>query len=257
MKPGFHSGTLPKLFGRLRRLERKAPSFHRFSERRAYRESMEHVERDFRRFVERDLIRLLNYCEVWAETRVTCRQVRAASNSLLVELVLDNSDHAPLHILFQEQSGWLVGTVAQHGWLDFVIPEQLHSFETALRGFYKKAGVELVREQMERRLIGRHPYDICNAGLAVWPDRQFDRQIIYDLHRRHQIRPSPPSLAASYGLQSASRESVVFAESELLWAEWKQLWATPENSESAHQLPLACMQSAQMSLIRRDGPHSD
>lgn len=250
LKPGFHSGTLPKLFGRLRRLERKPPSFHRFSERRAFRESLEHVERDFRRFVERDLIQFLSYCVVWKDSQVTCRRVHSASNSLMVELDLADSPHPPLQLLFQEQSGWLVATVAEHGWLDFVTPEQLHSFETALRGFYKKASVDLVREQLERRLIGHHPYDVCDQGLAIWPDRQFDREIICNLHRRHQIRPSPPSLAASYGLQPASRESVVFAESELPWVEWKQLWATPENSESAHQLPLACMQSARTALIR-------
>ncbi|MCA9085857.1 MAG: hypothetical protein KDA81_17475, partial [Planctomycetaceae bacterium] len=56
LKPGFHSGTLHKLFSSQRRLERSEASFQRFSQRRAVRESLEHVERDIRRFVERDLI---------------------------------------------------------------------------------------------------------------------------------------------------------------------------------------------------------
>ena len=55
LSPGFHSGTLPKAFARLRRLERQAPSFRRFSQRRAWQDVLQHAERDLRRFVERDL----------------------------------------------------------------------------------------------------------------------------------------------------------------------------------------------------------
>ena len=124
-----------------------------------------------------------------------------------------------------------------------------HSFETALRGFYVKTGIELVREQMERNLIGPHPYDVCSLGLVIWPDRQFDREITIDLHRRHQIKPMPPSMAASYGVQPVSREAVVFSEVGLRWADWKRVWAVPEDSESATPLPLACMQSARSSLL--------
>lgn len=249
LKPRFHSGTLPKLFGRLRRLERKEPSFHRFSERRAYRDALEHVERDIRRFVERDLIRLLEYCPVWSDTGLHCRRIHAASNSFLVELGCEQLAGDGLCLLFQEQSGWLVATVSQSGWLAGATPEQQHSLETALRGFYKKAGVELVREQMERRLVGVHPYDIAADGLKIWPERQFDRQITCDLYRRHQIRPWPPGLAASYGLQPVSRELVVFAESPVLWADWQQVWQQPVSREEGTQLPLACLQSARASLL--------
>lgn len=250
LKPGFYSGTLPKLFGRLRRLERKEPSFHRFSERRAHRELLEHAERDIRRFVERDLLQLLSYCSVWDQLNLKCKRVHAASNSFLVEVSCEELGSERLCILFQEQSGWLVATVSEFGFLNHVTPEQLHSFETALRGFYAKAQVDLVREQMERQLVGQHPYDIAVDGLLIWPERQFDRQITCDLHRRHQIRPWPQGLAASYGLQPVSRDLIVFAESKVLWEEWKQVWEPPADSELPEQLQLACFQSARASLLR-------
>ena len=249
VKPGFHSGTLPKLFHQLRQLERKEASFDRFSRRRAVRESIEHCERDIRRFIDRDLLRLLTYCSVWTDSPIQCERIHAASNSFKVELRCDKRGKKNLHLLFQEQSGWLVATIAQQGWLTNVTPEMVHSFETALRGFYSKAGVDLVREQMERNLIGPHPYDVGDSGLVVWPDRQFDREIHIDLHRRHQIRPTPVSMSASYGLQPVSREAVVFAESRTRWAEWQQLWTTPAESETSAPLPLACMQSARGSLL--------
>lgn len=249
LKPGFHSGTLPKLFRKMRALERKEVSYQRFSNRRALREALEHSERDIRRFVTRDLVRLLKYCSVWEGVDLACSTVRAASNSILIELEAKSLGDSPVQILFQEQSGWLVASVAEHGWLNSVTPEMTHSFETALRGFYVKTGIELVREQMERNLIGPHPYDVCSLGLVIWPDRQFDREITIDLHRRHQIKPMPPSMAASYGVQPVSREAVVFSEVGLRWADWKRVWAVPEDSESATPLPLACMQSARSSLL--------
>lgn len=252
LKPGFHSGTLPKLFTRLRRLERKAASFQRFSLRRAFREQLHHAEEEIQHFVQRDLIRVLHYCPVWEEAELHCVHVHAASNSFLVELTANvphAPDEGPLRLLFQEQDGWLVASVADSGWLSRVRPEMQHSFETALQGFYKKAGVELVREQIVRNITGSHPYDICSRGLLVWPDRQFGREISIDLSRRHQLRPLPASMASSYGIQPVSRESGVYADSEFRWVDWQRVWAIPENSESSSALPLACMQSARRSLL--------
>ncbi|MEZ6058815.1 MAG: hypothetical protein R3C19_00470 [Planctomycetaceae bacterium] len=251
MKPGFHSGTLPKLFNRMRRLERKVVSFQRFSTRRALRERLHHVERDIRRFVDRDLLQLLRYCSVWNNCDITCGEVHTASNSIHLRLDCPTLHGLPLRLLFQEQSGWVVATIEDSGWLNHLSSEQLHSFETALLGFYRKAGVELVREQMERHLLGLHPYDICDEGLQIWPEGQFQKVVTVDLHRRHQVRPMPVSLAASCGLQPVARESVVFAQTEILWSEWQHVWATPEsdNGSATAAPPLACMQSARLSLL--------
>ena len=249
LKPGFHSGTLPKLFNLRRRIETRDASFQRFSQRRALRETLEHVERDIRRFVERDLVRLLDYCAVWKEHPITDVNVRAASNSFLVQLTCPTTERQPVELLFEEQSGWLVATVADAGWLQNVSPEMQHSFETALRGFYAKAGVDLVREQVERQLVGSHPYDIRSFGLLVWPDREFEKDVSVDLHRRHQLRPFPPARASIYGMTPMSREAVLFSDSKIAWNDWKQVWTTPTDSESANPLPLACVQSARSSLI--------
>src|SRR5438876_11244753 len=59
LRPGIHSGTLPKLFAKLRKSERRAPGDA--DEKGAFKrlESLHHVEESIRRFVERDLIALL------------------------------------------------------------------------------------------------------------------------------------------------------------------------------------------------------
>lgn len=247
--PGFHSGTLPKLFRKLRNLETSEASFARFSQRRALTEQLHHAERDIRRFVERDLIRLLKHCAAWREHQPECLHLQASANSFQVELKCSSLNDESLIILFQEQSRWIVASVPQVGWLNAANPEMRNSFEAALRGFYHKAGADFVREQMEHHFIRNHPYDFNDAGLVIWPDGKFESPVRVDLYRRHQLRPVPATKAAEFGLQPISREAVVFAENRMLWKDWKAIWATPENSESSNPLPLASLQSASMTLL--------
>lgn len=249
MKPGFHSGTLPKLFRRMRRLEQKEASFRRFSLRRSARQYLEHVERDVRRFVDRELIHLLNLCPAWHRSRLNCGRIHAASNSLQIFIECDRLGDEPLLLLFQEQSGWAVANVEQAGWLKFASSEQIRSLEYALEGFYRKAGIDLVREQIEKHLIHQHQYDINADGLAIWPNQLFHREILVDLNRRVMLRPSPAGEAAVHGLQPVLRADVVFADSETTWNAWEDLWrpGSPANPDS---LPPACTTRCRHTLLR-------
>lgn len=249
LRPGFHSGTLPKAYARLRRLERQEPSFRRFSQRRAWQEVLHHAERDMRRFVERDLIRLLEYCPPWQDVHLRLSEVHVACNSIHVLLDCDEIAGQPVEILFQEQNHWIVATVATPGFLQSISAARLHSFDTALLGFYRKAGVELVREQLRRNLIAHHPYDVCHDGLIIWPEGQYDREITVDLYRPHQLRPLPARLAMTFGIGIASAESVMFSKSNTNWYEWTQLWHVPPDDTDGDRLPLACVQSARLSLL--------
>ena len=251
LRPGFHSGTLPRAFARLRRLERQSPSFRRFGQRRAWQSVLYHAERDLKRFVRRDLIQLLEYCPVWQHVGLRLAGVQVGCNSILVALKSDSIEGPPVQILFQEQSQWIVATVTEPGLLRNVTREQLHSFDTALLGFYRKAGIEIVRELVERNLVGKYPYDICSDGLVIWPAAEFDQEVRVDLHRPHQVRPEPTILAVTYGISPVSVESVLFFTSNTNWYEWGRLWQVVDSDQNDRkQLPLACVQSARMSLLR-------
>lgn len=248
--PGFHSGTLPKAFARLRRLERGRPSFRRFSQRRAWQDVLHHAERDLCRFVERDLIRLLSYCPVWRDADLRLTDVQTACNSIIIKVDSDSIEGPPVELLYQEQSHWVVVTVAEMGLLHNVSAAQLHSFDTALLGLYRKSGAEIVREQVERNLVGTHPYDVASEGLIIWPEARFDREVTVNLYRPHQVRPLPAPLAMTFGISPTSAENVLFSRSQTNWDEWKRLWHVNRDDADADRLPLACVQSARMSLLR-------
>lgn len=249
LRPGFHSGTLPKLFRRLRRLEHQSASFKRFSARRAARGRLEHVETAIRSFVERDLVRLLELCPVWSETGLRCGHIHAASNSFSVEIECSLLGETPVVMLFQEQSSWVVASIHETGWLRFASADQLRSFQNAIEGFYRKGGIDLVREQLETNFIHNHPYDINAEGLAIWPNGMFSYELQVDLNRTGPIRPVPSSEASAAGINSAEREAVVFSESNTHWSDWEALWTIPANSASSKSLPAACSQKSSLPVI--------
>jgi hypothetical protein len=249
LRPGFHSGTLPKLFRRLRRLEHQSASFKRFSARRAARGRLEHVETAIRSFVERDLVRLLELCPVWSETGLRCGHIHAASNSFSVDIECSTLGETPVSLLFQEQSSWVVASIHETGWLRFASADQLRSFQNAIEGFYRKGGIDLVREQLETNFIHNHPYDINAEGLAIWPNGMFSYELQVDLNRTGPIRPVPSSEASAAGINSAEREAVVFSESQTHWVDWEALWTIPANSASTRTLPSACSQKSSLPVI--------
>lgn len=252
LRPGFHSGTLPKLFRRLRRLEHQEPSFRRFSSRRAGGDQLEHIEKAIRSFVERELISLLKTCLVWKNTDLRCGHIHAASNSFYVELECDRLGTRSVRLLFQEQSGWVAASVPEQGWLRFASTDQLKSFQNALQGFYRKSGIDMVREQLEANFIHAHPYDINSEGFAIWPNGQFDRELAVDLSSKGAVRPTPASEATSAGIFSADRKDVLFNESLTEWTHWQELWTPYTSSDDAKSLPRACSEIPIEPMLRID-----
>ena len=245
LRPGFHSGTLPKLFRKLRRLEHQLPSFRRFSARRAARGQLEHVEVAIHNFVARELIRLLELCPVWKDTKIRCGHIHIASNSFYIDLECSFLGEQPLRILFQEQSGWVVASVSDPGCLRFASADQIRSLQNALEGFYRKCGIDMVREQMEDSLLHKHPYDINGEGLIVWPHGHFRNELSVDLNRKGSLRPVPAAEAMGAGLGPVDRMAVLFFESQTDWEGWVTRWTTGETTA----LPPACLMSPRFRLI--------
>ena len=250
LRPGIHSGTLPRLFRRMRRLEHQEASLRRFSARRAGGDQLEHVEKAIRSFVERELISLLRLCRVWKDSGLQCGHVHAASNSFYVELECGSLGTQPCRLLFQEQSGWVAASVPEPGWLRFASGDQVRSFQNALQGFYRKSGIDMIREQLEASLIHNHPYDIDADGLAIWPNGQFDRELTVDLSRNGVVRPAPAADAAAAGILPADRAAVLFSDSTTEWTQWQALWTPVDSAGAVGSLPLACSQTPAEPVLR-------
>jgi hypothetical protein len=113
LRPGIHSGTLPKLFTRVRRaLSGGETSVHSQAARK-HLAAIQMVEVAVRRFVDRTLCRLLNETGFRGGAPVRPERVRLATNRIEVELVLPGETQPPLCLRFDDYAGWLNAVV--HG----------------------------------------------------------------------------------------------------------------------------------------------
>jgi len=259
--PGFHSGTIPKLFARRRRAARKAHQNQNVNKQARYTEKLHHEAESLRHFVDRELIVLLRESRTFRERSLSVKHIELATNRVAILLLDEGQPDEPVHIDFAEQSGWLIAGVAKLGWLADLTDEDRAVFRTALAGLYKLGAVDLVREQVESQLIApsipvvasipdasppvnaatsiphTHPYDIASTGLVVWPLGHYEAEVHYSLDETPTTTPRPRSLARAAGLIPLPLASLLFAEHSLTWDDWRAYWET-EQSFSAIPLRL-------------------
>ena len=144
VRPGFHSGTIPKLFARLRSAERSALDGEsgRAIPRRL--EAIEHVEHDIARFLERDFLALLRGSRAWEGSPTPeIEHLALATNRIRVVLGL-RSDHAKLILAVEERDGTLRATVTEPGWVGTLDAARRDALVLALRGLWTMSDVTLL-----------------------------------------------------------------------------------------------------------------
>lgn len=223
LRPGFHSGTVPKLFKKLRRAERRRDAH----DVRKHAEALHHVEEAVANFITRDLVALLRaserFPEAWA---LSVRHVTLTPYRIVAELACPPLGDEPLELQFDEQARFLVAGLGARGWLAALAPDAVSAFETALLGFYKHAGVDLVREQILSILPGKPPYDVDRKGLIVWPGEGFATEAIYPLRSRAaRLRPRIKGPGLVRPMPVIAVGDIFFKRRPLPWRRWVAAWA--------------------------------
>jgi hypothetical protein len=225
LRPGFHSGTLPRLFARLRRAERRAHRTGAWRTTRRLRQELHHVEEAIRRFAERDLLALVNGSKSWMAGPVHLAAVEAGSNRIRLELACPALGPDPLELKFEELSGWLLAGASRQGWLPRLSTGQASVLATALIGFYQQAGVDLVREQIEASFQSPcPPYDIADEGLVVWPGGSYEEKVVYDLRAGPMLRPRVVEGKPAAELPVLDTRRLLFSTRALAWHDWVAAW---------------------------------
>jgi hypothetical protein len=256
MIPGFHSGTLPKLYTRWRRAAQRedeaslgrtpgAPSLPPASEgsQGSFREGIHELEEAVRRFVEREFVTLLLRVPRWSFGVIEVVGIELGSNRIRVRLTCDRLDPRPTEIAFEEQSGLLIASVPRAGFLD-KLPEGSDGqrlLENALAGLYQLAGVDVSREQIEDALGKDTPYDISDEGLVAWPGQGYRTEVVYPLKDGEggpQIAPivrgEPPARPPA----SLPKARLLFRLQPIAWPSWVRAWSAAEQPGVA--LPRLC-----------------
>jgi hypothetical protein len=140
LRPGFHSGTLPKHFARLRRARRAG----REQAVLKHRAALHHVEESGRKLVEREFAALLHESRSLGDWSIEPGSIHLATNRIRIELLAGDRDRPSLWIDLEERSGILAAGVSQWGWLESLDAKERCSLADAVAGLYKISGVELL-----------------------------------------------------------------------------------------------------------------
>jgi len=225
LRLGFHSGTLPRLFGRLRHASQKARRTGQWRPVHKHLERLRDVEDSLRWFLDRELLTLVAQTPAWQGTRLTVSRIHAATNQVLAEIRHPLLGHQSVRLLFQERAGWILVSLARRGWLDDVPAPQREAFQQALRGLYHWAGVDMVWDDVVARL-GPAPtwYDVNTQGLLLWRD---ERYAAVELVRLRDTSASTFWTPPPYRVTEVSprlRDELLFSRARLSWEAWVRMW---------------------------------
>jgi len=240
LRPGIHSGTIPKIFARLRR----AAGVRR-SGRRTQKQlhALEHVREAVENFLQRELIARLNRHPAWNGAPIALGEVKLTPTSIVAELFcptpqrpLEDSDEGPcdglrtgpfdrlrtgpfdrlrtgpMRISFRNWSGWIVAAIDEIGWASALDHHRASGAATesssrkaallslALAGLYKLAGVDLVREHVDFVLAAAFDLD---AGRSLRWDVGRDELLVW--------LDCGQEFAAAYSLADGALHSTVLA----------------------------------------------
>jgi hypothetical protein len=233
LKPGFHSGTIPRLYAHLRHAERHATRTGVWRTARAYHHALQEVEHLVRLFLERELLTLLRLSRTWSNQPLTVGDISLAGNRIGVELRHGDHPKAPLRLAFEEHAGWLTAGVPQSGWLAHLSREQIESLTNAVAGLYKLAGVALVREQI-RAALPREltAFQIDQRGLRAQVELRPGEEVIYPLDvDRVRLKPLTLDGKAATGWPAVPAEQLLFLLTPLCWRNWVETWQRDQDGK--------------------------
>ncbi|HYV37158.1 MAG TPA: hypothetical protein VE988_15740 [Gemmataceae bacterium] len=238
LKPGFHSGTVSRLFDHLRRAERLAMATGQWGTARAYHQQLLDVTEAFRLFIERELLVLLHQSPAWLD-----KPLRTGKIDLAVHLVRIELDHTafpvdPVRLALAEKAGWLTVQIEQPGWLAKLAPRQFEPFITALAGWYKMAGVQLVREQLQAALAHSElVYTIEDQGLALRPMLGGKDKFMVSVRDRVSLNLPLQRVEQAALPTLPPPPAMVFARWPIFWTAWVESWQRDQRGQAPQLLP--------------------
>ena len=138
LRPGFHSGTIPKAFAAIRRAIDKAEVNGEAARLRKPLDTLHHVEHAIRHFVERDLLAYLASTRDWAGVPLRCSEIHLGLQHIRVEII---GAGAPAELRLELIDSQVAGHCDDVAFLTPTTAGQRESWERVLLGFWAMGAV--------------------------------------------------------------------------------------------------------------------
>ncbi|MCS6863960.1 MAG: hypothetical protein NZS48_02655 [Gemmata sp.] len=142
LRPGFHSGTVPKL----RRKIRQSLQSNQRAKLVHLHHDLEHIAVGVERLAQRELLPLLLTSPTWGELPVAVESVHLGVQRAEIALKTDPPTQGPFTIAIENREGILDAEIASFGWVGQLSESQQQMLIFALRGFLDMAAVMRFQE---------------------------------------------------------------------------------------------------------------
>jgi hypothetical protein len=198
------------------------------------RDQLHHVEESIHRFVDRELIRLLEQTRALGSRSFRVGEVELGSNRIAVEVLCPELGPEPAVLAFEYRSGWLVAGLERAGWIDRLGPDERAVMETALAGFYHLAVADLITQDLESALpVPARELEYSEQGLTFWVGDRLQTEVSYSLRDRQRIMPHLTGPPPDHSLPVLESDRILLALAPVRWAAWVATW----EAEQAGQAP--------------------
>ncbi len=233
LRPGFRSGTLAKIYTKLRsalRMESDPGHGYRSTRQLAHVDS---VVLAVRRFVEREFCALIAETHLLSGAKIAVGRLQPATNRFDLELTNSLAPDSPAVVRWEDLHGWLAARIVELGWMADLPDETRARLNVALTGLYKLAGVDLVREQV-----------LSAVGAANDPKLGLELEhevvrlvspehapVVYPLRvEGRTVAPVETDGARAARWPIVERGQMLFCETDMNWTEWVGQWPTPDQA---------------------------
>ena len=106
-------------------------------------------------------------------------------------------------------------------------------FENALAGFYQRAEVDLVREQLAAELGSAAHYDISDEGLLVWPERDYSTELVYRIgNAKGALAPETRGALLAVPPRVLDTRRMFYRDQAIAWLAWVAAWGAADHAHA-------------------------
>jgi hypothetical protein len=217
LRPGLHSGVVPKKFAKLR----KAETASKHKKTAKIHHQLEHIANAIHHLAERELVAYLHGSLRWGGLPIYVQKIRLATNRLRIVLMIRQRSGEAI-ISIEERNGWLIGSIEKAGWLGELTPFQRAAFADALTYLYKLSGVHVLREQAAAVLwIESYRLDCDTEGLIIAPRGKGEQAL---------IRPGDTGVMEAIGpidgrkVPPLKTRELLLSDCPVEWQKWVERW---------------------------------
>ncbi len=212
LRPGFHSGVVPKTYAKWR----KALSKGNGARAAKQQHQLEHIAHSVRHLAERELIAYLTVSKRWGGLPINVERIRLATNRLRIYFRFDHNKAVTISL--EERGGWLIGSIEERSGLDQLDSNQQMAFQDALLELYKLSGVDVLREQAASLFhISPERVDCRPEGLIILSSHG-DQEVFIDVDDSPTLTPS--GTVAGRTLAPLLVNDLILSENQVGWQEW-------------------------------------